>query len=264
MSIDYSKHSHFTDPGPYKTIYNDISDDIVEIIEFVQTTILSPVDIKIINSSIDIEKEPRPENRSVKKILEPLFSQLGSKKNVNEGINLNNTYVTGNCRDMSLLLCSIMREKNIPSRLRVGFSTYTHPFFYHDKIVVEYWDKSTGEPKIIDIVLTPTSRNSRKLNFGPTSVPKKGFIYSGDAWNRCRTKNADPKKFGCIIKNIEFTGRWYIRNTVFHDFALLHKVEYDFDIWWSDYMLKYINDDKSLEQDFDCLEVIDKIALLTL
>jgi hypothetical protein len=55
----------------------------------------------------------------------------------------------GTCRDFALLLCSILRSKGIPARVRCGFAGYFHSD-WEDHWVCEYWDRSAGIWRLSD------------------------------------------------------------------------------------------------------------------
>jgi hypothetical protein len=48
----------------------------------------------------------------------------------------------GTCRDFALMLCSILRGKGVPSRLRCGFAAYFGSG-WEDHWVCEYWDQQS-------------------------------------------------------------------------------------------------------------------------
>ena len=58
----------------------------------------------------------------------------------------------GSCRDYALVLCSILRHKGIPARLRCGFDHYFNvkPDLYDDHWVCEYRDEKGVRWKLVD------------------------------------------------------------------------------------------------------------------
>ena len=52
--------------------------------------------------------------------------------------------MVGNCRDFSLLLCSILRYQGVPARARCGFATYFEPERYEDHWICQYWKADEG------------------------------------------------------------------------------------------------------------------------
>lgn len=48
--------------------------------------------------------------------------------------------VAGCCRDHSLMLTAMLRQRGVPARTVIGFAGYFTPPFHHDHVVVDYWD----------------------------------------------------------------------------------------------------------------------------
>ena len=122
----YCKHSIFTDPGEYRSFYNGIPDKLEDIVKSVQSVMLNPVDAYILKLKIQKERMQALKCSNVREIIRLLLRLKNQPLCVPRELDHK---IIANCRNMALLLCSIMREKNIPSRLRIGFSNYMMPFF---------------------------------------------------------------------------------------------------------------------------------------
>lgn len=254
----YCQHSKLTDPGKLRSFYDGIPDTVEDIVKSVQEVSLYMVDAYILKLNISKERMQALSCSSVREIIELLIHLKNQPLCIPREFDHK---IIANCRNMALLLCSIMREKNIPSRLRIGFSNYMMPFFYHDKVIVEYWNSESNKWQIIDIILNELNIKSRGLKFGPTNVPDGKYIYSFQAWKSCKNNPKTASKFGAGVDGvIDFrSGKWYARNIILRDFAMINKEEHNFTKTWG-IMKSYVNDDISLNNDSDQLSSIDTLT----
>jgi len=128
--------------------------------------------------------------------------------------------ILGNCRDVSLMLCSMLRHLGKPARARCGFATYFAPNHFEDHWVCEYWGKE-GRWVKVDAQLDALQREKLGIDFDPLDVPPDRFLAGGKAWQMCRTGGADPDSFGIS----DMHGLWFVRGNLVRDLASLNKVE---------------------------------------
>ncbi|MFE2136588.1 transglutaminase family protein [Streptomyces sp. NPDC059466] len=139
----------------------------------------------------------------------------------------------GVCRDFALLHCSFLRYMGIPARIRSGFADYFGADGFHfDHVVTEYWDPTRGwllsDPELAD----PLVLEAHQVGFDPMDVPRDRFQVAGDAWQRIRAGEADPKSYGLPLANGPLVGEWFVAGNVRLDLASLNKVEtLLWDIW---------------------------------
>ena len=126
----------------------------------------------------------------------------------------------GNCRDFSVLLCSMLRHHHIPARARCGFATYFVPNHFEDHWVCEYWGNDRRWI-MVDAQLDALQREQLGIDFDALDVPADRFIVGGNAWQMCRLGKADSDDFG--INNLH--GLWFVRGNLIRDLASLNKVE---------------------------------------
>ena len=126
----------------------------------------------------------------------------------------------GNCRDFSIMLCSMLRHLGIPARARCGFATYFLPNHFEDHWICEYWAK-TGRWVMVDAQLDDLQRDKLEIDFDPLDVPDDRFIVAGKAWQTCRSGMADADTFG--INDLH--GLWFVRGNLGRDLASLNKIE---------------------------------------
>lgn len=130
----------------------------------------------------------------------------------------------GSCRDFSLMLCSILRSKKIPSRLRCGFGSYLESGKFWDHWVCEVWEGKENRWILVDPEIGKEEKQIYDVpaDLNNTNLSREQFIVAGSAWERCRSKEADPTLFG--PHNIG-SGLPFIKGNLLLDFAALNKVE---------------------------------------
>lgn len=138
------------------------------------------------------------------------------------------TRLVGNCRDFSTILAAILRRKGIPARARCGFGTYFIPGHFEDHWMTEVWDSTQSRWLQMDAQLDTHQINVLKITFNPLDMPAGAFVVAADAWQRCRSGNADPNNFGIF----EYKGWDFIRGNLIRDFLSLNKIEIlPWDFW---------------------------------
>jgi hypothetical protein len=109
------------------------------------------------------------------------------------------------CRFHAILLASILKHRDIPTRCRYGFARYVSP----DKdmrvahVICEVWNKEQRRWMRVDPVL------------GMVDLPADRFEYATQAWQRLRDGVVDPAKYGVAGT----TGNYHILDMLCHDMA---------------------------------------------
>lgn len=215
----YQYQSTFSEVNDFRKSIEKLPSDISEICKFVQNNLIHSYWIAHYGCEItdDIrysEMQIRYANDLLKK------SEIKSKSRVTDKHRPLNKVVSI-CRDFSLLLCSILREKGIASRIRCGFSKYLTPGRYEDHWVCEYWSKSQCRWIMVDAQLDDTHRKVLKYEFDECDVPASEFIYAGKAWQLCRNNKEEADKFGIFDLN----GFSFIKGNIVRDLYALNKLE---------------------------------------
>jgi hypothetical protein len=123
----------------------------------------------------------------------------------------------GTCRDFALLLCSFLRGKGVPSRVRCGFAAYFGNG-WEDHWVCEYWDQNTRTWRLSDPQLDELLKARLQIGFDPRDVPRQSFVTAGQAWLDCRAEKSDPSRFG----HGDVSGPWFVKVNVFRDHHVLN------------------------------------------
>lgn len=162
----------------------------------------------------------------------------------------------GNCRDFSVFLCAVLRAKGIPARARCGFGTYFIPGHYEDHWVVEVWDTSSDRWVWVDAQIDDLMREVLHLSFDPLDMPSGQFVTGGEAWQLCRSGQADPACFGIF----DMSGLAFVRGDLIRDMLSLGKVEIlPWDGGWG---LLSKREEEMTEQDWE-YDFCDHLAAIT-
>jgi len=156
----------------------------------------------------------------------------------------------GVCRHFTLLHVAMLRRAGLRARARCGFGAYFEKGKYLDHWVTEYWHEGRQAWVLVDAQLDARQREIFAIAFDPLDVPRELFLVAGDAWQRCRAAQLDPKTFGIL----DMYGLWFISGNVIRDVAALNDhVMLPWDVWGA-------MTPKDEETD---VAFIDKLAALT-
>lgn len=132
----YIAQGQISDPGKYK---NDLPNtlSVHQLCDLINNLIL--IDFL---GNMKIIKAPETHKgdiniRNIEEKIDLLFSR--NKSEITQ-VRKNENKIMGNCRDTSLLLCTMLREKGVAARVRSGFSTIFSPKKKYDHWLCEYWD----------------------------------------------------------------------------------------------------------------------------
>jgi hypothetical protein len=161
--------------------------------------------------------------------------------------------LVGNCRDFTVLLTAILRHQGVPARARCGFGTYFLPGHYEDHWICEVWHPAEARWARVDSQLDAFQRGALGVDFDPLDLPPGRFLTGGDAWQLCRSGQADPDLFGIF----DMHGLWFIRGNLVRDFLALLKIEIlPWDCWG-------IIDKDEAALTAEDLALLDRLAELT-
>ncbi len=215
----FAAHGTISDPGKYKDSFKGIPDEPSEICSLIQGLLIHTFWIEKYGIKIDEKRKfTELQTRSVSEMLETIFSINSAPLNIPRDPQ---ERITSTCRDFSLLLCSILRSKDIPARLRCGFASYFEPDHFEDHWICEYWDKSGESWVMVDAQLDELHIKQLKIKFNPLDVPGDCFFTAGESWLKYRNENIDPNMFGVL----HVKGNSLIKANIIRDIFALRKVE---------------------------------------
>jgi hypothetical protein len=118
------------------------------------------------------------------------------------------------------MLCSFLRCKGVPARVRCGFAAYFGSA-WEDHWVCEYWNGKTGAWRVSDPQIDQMLKRRNRITFDPTDVPRRCFLTAGEAWLDCRQARSDPHRFG----HGDVAGSWFVKVNVLRDHYVLNDRE---------------------------------------
>ncbi len=255
----YLTHSRFTTPGEYEYLYAGLPSNVEDIFSVVSNLVFSPMDLPD-----EQKKKTKNSNKelhylTIREILEKFSTN--SKKDFLKRKKSPDQKIAANCRNVSILLCSMLRHKKVPARLRIGFDCYMYPWIFHDKVLVEYWCQKDQKWKFVDGRLNDSNMARLKIKFDRFNVPTDQFFSAATVWIDCIEGRKSDNKFGSGVPGIiQFkNGLWYIRNTMMHDLMMLNKIELTFWYRWG-YMLTFTENSNSLRADTQQIAILSQIA----
>ncbi|CAG20350.1 transglutaminase-like domain-containing protein [Photobacterium profundum] len=254
MNISYyTELSEFTDLSCFQHDINLLSDDIEKICEFVQHNLIHAYWLK--RYGVQVEESAKfseMQTRHSKDIITLAMNKSGQSFDVKRNPK---DRVVSVCRDFALVLCSVLRAKNIPARIRCGFATYLVAGHFEDHWICEYWNQQESRWVMVDAQLDSTHLAILNFDFDPCDVPSSEFLYAGKAWALCRGDFTSPDKFGFN----SFNGLPFIKGSIIRDLYALSKVELlAWDIGWG-ILPEYIT---PIDGDGEVL-LLDELALIS-
>lgn len=223
----YSQHGPFTTPGPYAHLYTNLPCDLDALCEIVNGLVVHDLWIGMGQLAISAEREKEANIRSVRVKLERIMEMdprpLAEPRPFGERL-------FGNCRDQALLLCSFLRHCGVPARVRKGFLTNAGPQNF-DHAICQVWSENDNRWLTVDVQMDNMIRESDRLPpeagayltmLTPQDTPPESFMTGGQAWQKCRSEEADPLSFG--IEG-DMWGLWMVRHNLLRDLLALNKYE---------------------------------------
>ena len=126
-------------------------------------------------------------------------------------------YLYDTCHDFALLAASVLRERGVPARLRVGCASYFRRGHWEDHWVCEHW--SGTEWAVLDAQLGPRARAGLGIPFDVADVPETAWRSAASIWRGIRSGGIDPSRCGVSFAGI--SGAWFVAAAVLRDAASL-------------------------------------------
>jgi hypothetical protein len=134
----------------------------------------------------------------------------------------------GTCRDFALLLCSALRHRAIPARVRCGFATYFAGQSYADHWICEYRLAEQRRWAVADAQIDRLQRDDLAIDFDTADLPAGAYLNAASAWELVRTGGADAEEFG----HGDTRGLWFMSVDVHRDLlALVNRHMSAWDSW---------------------------------
>lgn len=134
----------------------------------------------------------------------------------------------GTCRDFALLICSALRHRAIPARVRCGFATYFAGRRYADHWICEYWIAEQERWAAADAQIDALQREHLAIGFDTADLPAGAFLSALAAWALARSGGSSAEDFGHGDAN----GLWFLSVNLRRDLlALANRHVSAWDTW---------------------------------
>jgi excinuclease ABC subunit A len=254
----YRQHSILSDPRLQSKLFDELPSDPQGLTRVVQGLLIQPFERVLTWYSV---KDSEIDDvgfgiRRADDLLERVLKRKGSPLSVTREPK---DRIGAICRNFAFLLVSMLRDKGIPARERVGFAGYLGEpdGVWWDHRIVEYWDDAQERWILVDPMMDQVQIKERQISFNTQDIrrPIDHFLFGGEVWQGCRNGELQPIQFGDSETDI---GMPPIRYALLHDFAALNKLELLGCDDWGELIAKKESALSSFDIDF-----LDKIAFLT-
>jgi hypothetical protein len=199
----YARHGALTEPGGQAEQFADLSTDLAGLCRFTQGIVIHADWASAYGISGELSRQTLP-------VAERLSAARGASQRT-----------SGTCRDFALMLCSILRHRGTPARVRCGFATYFTANPFEDHWVCEYWKPDERRWAQADAQLDRLQCDHLHIAFDTTDLPRGKFVNAGEAWTACRNSKAGANDFG----HGGAVGAWFMRVNLMRDLLALQKRE---------------------------------------
>jgi hypothetical protein len=218
--VDFFKsHGEASEPGPYLEALSGLPGDIKHLCGIVQGLVVHPAwiseyGVEIPRSRVLAEQQSRTVVEMLDTILELDPGPLTKARP--PGLR-----IVGTCRNFSLLLCSILRARGVPARLRCGFAPYFSKDRFEDHWICEYWSEVDKYWVRVDPQLDAMQREALAIQFDSMDIPIDAYLYAGEIWVMCRRGRVEPELCGIYGLN----GLGFIKGNIVRDILALNRIE---------------------------------------
>ncbi|WP_074124789.1 transglutaminase-like domain-containing protein [Bradyrhizobium sp. NAS96.2] len=219
----YVRQDALTDPGALAGAFDDLPETISELREVVSGLIVhvALAELYGIPPDTPMIRQTQPVADRLKSIQASFAGSLTAARPP-----CRRTF--GTCRDYALLLCSMLRTRSIPARVRCGFATYIGDDIYHDHWICEYWSPADERWLQADAQLDALQIDRQQIMFDCANLPPDAFLTASQAWRLARSNAVAAGAFG----HAATTGLWFLHVNVYRDLlSLTNRQMSNWDSW---------------------------------
>lgn len=210
----FSGHTELTALGAYADAISTLPDDVSSLVDVVRGLFLhrSYVSLYGVEGAevSSVSRDTLPLEKRLDQVISDSAEPL-NKERPFEGRQL----VT--CRDYALMTCGLLREKQMPARVRCGFATYFHPDRYEDHWICEYVSSIERRWVRVDAQLDSTLCDHLGVKFDTLDLPSGAFLTAREAWASVRDNHSNATCFG----HGDAVGEWFLWVNLARDYLAL-------------------------------------------
>ncbi|MEH6547388.1 MAG: transglutaminase domain-containing protein, partial [Sneathiella sp.] len=179
----FAAHSALTSPGKYAHVIDALPNDVALLLDMIRGLLVHSDFLEIYGvGEADFSSLSR-ETLAFEKRLDQVFESSNEPLTVARPVNRREV---GTCRDYAVMVCSMLRQKSVPSRIRCGFARYFSPGRFEDHWICEYWRADEKKWARADAQLDPQLRDHLGIEFDSSDMPDGEFVTANEAWNLVR------------------------------------------------------------------------------
>src|SRR5437868_4629405 len=134
-SVD-CRHTRWSDPQAYCEQLSELPSETAALADALEEFVIHHAIARSLGFGVPATAESDRNLRRVSRLLAAALQR--DSRPLTEHRALPN-YLYGTCHDFALLAVSLLRERSVPARLRVGFASYFRTERWEDHWVCEYW-----------------------------------------------------------------------------------------------------------------------------
>ncbi|GIQ75306.1 transglutaminase-like domain-containing protein [Bradyrhizobium sp. RD5-C2] len=208
----YVRQDALTDPGELAGAYDDLPETVSGLCEVISGLIIhvALAERYGIPPDVSMVRQTQPVADRLKLIQASFAGSLTAARPPR-------SRTFGTCRDYALLLCSMLRSRSIPARVRCGFATYIGDDIYHDHWICEYWSPGDRRWLQADAQLDALQIEQLQIRFDGANLPRDAFLTASQAWRITRSNAVAAGAFGHGAAR----GLWFLHVNVYRDLLSL-------------------------------------------
>ena len=248
----YRTHGTYTDPETPLLPDDTITSGIADTVRIVQGNMIHAHWLP--RYGLDIPGERREREMNIRMFAERVrnIRDLAGGLSVKEPHPKEKRSI-GTCRDFTVALTALLREKGIPARELCGFATYFTPGRYEDHWICEWWSEKENRWVLTDPQIDEFQKEVLGIDFNTLDMPRDRFVTGARAWLMCREDKYDPSLFGIF----EFHGMDFIKGNLIRHIASLNKIPL---LPWDCWGLINAGYDSMTETDLSFLDGLARLA----
>ena len=197
----YRQHSPITDPGEYAYLYDNLPDGLHELIAIIQGQMIHRLAVQQFGVTLTRESRGEQSLRTMQQRLARMMELDPSPLTVERDPKEKQV---GMCRDFAVFLVSLLRQKGIPARMRVGFADYSgkESKFKGDHWITEYWNADQARWVLADPDVGGVPLGTIPVKDGCNLhdlQADKDFYVAGSAWKLAREGKVEYQQKGRSI-----------------------------------------------------------------
>ncbi|HNX58003.1 MAG TPA: transglutaminase-like domain-containing protein [Spirochaetota bacterium] len=248
----YRAHGTYTELKEEKELTDAISSDIADLVRIVQGNMIHAHWLP--RYGLDIPEERRQREMNIRMFAE----RVKNIRDIAGGLSMKEPHPKekrsiGTCRDFTVALTALLREKGIPARELCGFATYFSPGRYEDHWICEWWNEKENRWVLTDPQIDQLQKDALGIDFNTLDMPRDHFVTGARAWRMCREKKHDPSLFGIF----EYHGMDFIKGNLIRQVAALNKIPL---LPWDCWGLINAGYDSMKENDLSFLDELARMA----